>query len=120
MQCFNLGDRSFFYIVGDQMSNSGKLKPFLSIFEYFQKNNEIKTIYETNLNNKFLRIEPKHRQMVLIRDTKLIYVKIQNIDQTKTINYAVAEYDVIQGTETVVLSDTNDMEIEEDGTRVYA
>jgi len=95
MHCFNLGDRSFFYVLGDQFSTAGKLKPFLSIFEYFQKSNEIKTIYETSLNNKFLRLAPKNRQMVLIRDGKLLYVKIQNIDQTKKINYVLAEYDVL-------------------------
>jgi hypothetical protein len=58
--------------------------------------------------------------MVLIRDSKLLFVKIQNIDQTKKINYVIAEYDVVKETENVILSDTNDMEIQEDGTRVYA
>tara|TARA_B110000285_G_scaffold212559_1_gene256195 strand:+ start:580 stop:756 length:177 start_codon:yes stop_codon:yes gene_type:complete len=58
--------------------------------------------------------------MVLVRDSKLLYVKIQNMDQTKKINYVITEYDVLKETEKVILSDTNDMEIQEDGTRVYA
>jgi len=58
--------------------------------------------------------------MVLLRNGKLLYVKIQNIDATKKINFVLAEYDVLLGTETVLLSDTSDMEVKDDDTRVYA
>ena len=58
--------------------------------------------------------------MVLLKDDKLLYVKIQNIDQTKKINYVLAEYDVIDESEKVIMSDTKEMEIDEDGVRTYA
>ena len=61
IQCFNCGDRTFFYALGNLVSNRLKFKPFLSVFEYFSKENTFKSIHEVLLNNKWLRIQPKHR-----------------------------------------------------------
>ena len=58
--------------------------------------------------------------MVLVNHNKLMYVKIQNLDQTQRINYVVCEYDIIENKETIVMSDSNQMEIEEEGARAYA
>lgn len=116
---FDVQGRHFFFILGNIISKKlKKKKPALAIYEYFEhssRKNPCRKIIQISLNNKFMRAHQYHSKLVQIQDDQLIYVKVNNDEENRTVELTVCSYDVLAEREKTLRAERHAMKISDDG-----